>query len=171
MQRLQIKTNYIVIPLITIAVALLGSYFSINGMVWYDGLVRPELTPPKWAFPVAWNTIFLLTTISAVILWNKGQESKKIFWFFKRESMKTDYWWIIGLFIANAFLNVYWSFLFFTLQNIDAAFIEMLALEITNISLIILIWNKSKTASLLLLPYAIWVGFATYLTWQILSLN
>lgn len=140
-------------------------------MVWYDTITLPPATPPRWAFPLAWTTIFILTTISAIILWNKGQESKKIFWFFKRENMKSEYWWIIGLFIANAFFNIYWSFLFFTLHNLQGAVVDCLALELTVLALISLTWKKSRAAALLLVPYAIWVGFATYLTVQIHALN
>ncbi len=156
---MKLKTNYLVIPLVTILVALLGSFFTSQGMDWYDATItRPELTPPKWLFPIAWNLIFLFTTISALIIWNKGKKDRN----FKL---------IIGLFIANAILNLLWSLLFFKLQLIFPALIEMVLLEITNIALLLLTWRVSKPASLLLLPYALWVGFATYLTYLIHLLN
>lgn len=169
---MEIKRNYFIIPLITIFVALLGSYFSTGGMSWYDTtLIKPELTPPKWLFPVAWNLIFLFTTISALIVWNKGKEKTQFLWVLTNEKESNKYWLIVWLFIANAVLNVLWSFFFFELQLIEIAFVEMLFLEATLLVLIPLIWHISKTASLLLLPYALWVAFATYLTFQIVRLN
>ncbi|MFA6917940.1 MAG: TspO/MBR family protein [Candidatus Gracilibacteria bacterium] len=155
---MKIKPNYIVIPLITILVALVGSWFSSQGMAWYDTeILKPSLTPPKWVFPVAWNIIFILTTISAMIVWNKNSG--------KNNSAKCK--WIITLFIANAVLNVLWSLLFFTMHYVFSAFMEMLILEATTIALMVLIWKFSKPASLMLLPYVLWVVIATYLTYEI----
>lgn len=169
---MQFKPNYIIIPLITIIVALVGSAFTTIGMPWYDSvLIQPELTPPKWLFPVAWNTIFLLTTISALIVWNKGTAKKKFLFILIDKKPSEKHWWIVTLFLMNALLNVLWSYLFFTQQMIGAAFIEMLILELTLVLLIWMIWDISKAASLLLLPYAGWVAFATYLTYQIWILN
>jgi translocator protein len=156
---MKIKPNYIIIPLITIATALLGSYFTNLGMPWYnETLIQPDLTPPKIAFPIAWNLIFLATTISALIIWKKGK---------KHENFPL----IIGLFLFNAALNAFWCYLFFTAHLIQASFVEMIILETTLVLLITLSWRISRPASLLLLPYLLWVGLASYLTFQIFMLN
>jgi tryptophan-rich sensory protein len=168
----KLKSNYVIIPLVTLVVAFVGSLFSSAGMTWYDTqLVQPSITPPKWAFPLAWTTIFILTAISALIVWNKGRKDKKFLWFKIGEKYTADFWWIIGLFITNAVLNVLWSLLFFTLHLITASFIEMMLLELTVVMLAVLIWKISKTASLLLLPYMLWVAVATNLTYLILAIN
>jgi len=170
---MKLKPNYLVIPLVTVLVAVSGSFFTTAGMPWYDTeLVQPELTPPDWIFPIAWNTIFILATISALIVWNTGKPKYGFFSFLKSKKSKEHYFWLtIGLFVANAFLNVFWSFLFFYLHLIKAAFVEMFFLEISIIALMITTFRYSKWASLALLPYAAWVAFASYLTWLILSLN
>lgn len=170
---MKFKLNYLVIPLITIAVAVIGSSFTLTGEgSWYrEVLVQPDLTPPNWVFPIAWNTIFVLTTISALIVWNMGPAKKKFLWFFDIHKEDKAYSAIISLFVFNAILNVLWSYLFFGIQNILGAFIEIFFIEASLIALIILIYKKSKIASLLLLPYALWVGFATYLNYLILILN
>lgn len=156
---MKFKPYWSVLPLTTVIVAGLGSYFSSNGMDWYNTtLVRPELTPPGWVFPVAWNFIFITATISALLVWNK----------FKRDDRFKA---IMTLFLANGFLNVFWSTLFFGLHQIEWAFAEMLVLEATVLAIMVLSWKNSKLASVLLLPYALWVGFASFLTYQILQLN
>ena len=169
---MKFKPNYIFIPLITVLVAVIGGAFTSIGMPWYDAtLIQPELTPPKWAFPVAWNTIFVLTTISALIVWNKGTGRKGFLAILLNKKPSELHWWIVGLFILNAILNVAWSLLFFVFQMIGAAFVEMIFLELTLVLLIGLTWKVSRLASVLLLPYAAWVGFASYLTYQIWLLN
>ncbi len=164
------KKNFVIIPLITIVVALLGSWFNSFGMPWYQSeLIRPDLAPPNYLFPIAWTTIFILATITALMVWNKPQFEERYLVIFKRKTY--DFNLIIGFFIANAILNALWSLLFFTFHLIFPALIEMLILEATTLILMILIWRHSKVASLLLLPYLLWVGFATYLTYLIYILN
>ena len=152
------KLNYIVIPIVTLAVALLGSYITSNGMSWYETLTLPKIAPPGSLIGIVWTVIFILSTASALILYN-SQNHNNLFW------------WIIGIFILNAVLNVLWSGLFFGLGQIFASIVEMIVLEISVVALIILIWPLSRISSVLLMPYAFWVAFATYLASQIWSLN
>lgn len=155
---MKFKANYFIVPLITILVAILGSFLTGSGMEWYDiELIRPDITPPDWAFPVAWNLIFVLTTIAALIVYNRSQGKRRF--------------WIAAFFIANAVLNVLWSLLFFKLHLILPAFIEMIVLNLTTVVLIALSCKILKLASWLMLPYFLWVSFATYLTWLIWQLN
>lgn len=155
---MKLKPNYFIIPLITILVAFLGSLLTTSGMNWYDTeLIRPEITPPDWAFPLAWNLIFILTTIAALVVYNKSQGKRRL--------------GIVIFFIANAVLNVLWSLLFFKYHLILPAFIEMIVLNLTTVVLIAINCKVSKLASWLLLPYFLWVSFATYLTYLIYQLN
>jgi len=156
---MKIKPNYILIPIIAVIVAVGGSFLTGAGMEWYETtLMKPLLTPPKIAFPIAWNIIFVCTTISALMIFNKGKKEK-------------NYKILLTLFAANAILNVLWSYLFFYLGDVQSALIEMIFIEATIIALIFLMWKNFKLAATLLLPYLLWVGFATFLTYQILSLN
>lgn len=154
------KLNYIIIPLITILVSAAGSSFTSLGIGsgWYDSIAKPAWTPPGSVIGAVWTTIFVLSTISAILVWN----------YVKRDQR---FWWTIGIFIANAVLNVFWSFLFFGKHMIGAAVIEAAILELSVIALIILIWPGSRLASALLIPYAGWVAFATYLTYAVYALN
>ncbi|MBT3704155.1 tryptophan-rich sensory protein [Candidatus Peregrinibacteria bacterium] len=156
---MKIKPNYILIPLIAIAIAVGGSMLTGAGMEWYETtLIKPDLTPPKIAFPIAWNLIFVCTTISALIIFNKAKKNK-------------HYKILLILFTANAILNVLWSYLFFGIGDVQAALIEMIFIEATIIALMVLMWKNFRLATGLLIPYLLWVGFATYLTYQILNLN
>lgn len=166
---MRLKVNYFIIPLVTIAVAVIGSLFTGIGMNWYETeIVRPLLTPPKIAFPIAWNTIFVLTTASALIFWNKKFGIKSLL---SKGSIEKQRNILMYLFALNAVLNVAWSLIFFVYHQPVLALFEMLALEATIIAIIVLGWKFSKLASLLLLPYMFWLVLATYLTTQIVILN
>lgn len=155
-----IKRNFVIIPLITVLVASLGGFFTSSGMTngWYATLVQPEISPPSWAFGPVWTSIYILATIAALIAWNKFLHTD-------RRQL------IIGLFVANALLNLLWTFLFFENQLILPALIEIFFLNATTIALMVQIWPLSRITSLLLLPYVVWVSFATYLNFLFWNLN
>ncbi|MFA5948530.1 MAG: TspO/MBR family protein [Candidatus Gracilibacteria bacterium] len=169
---MKFKPNYISIPLFVIMVAILGSMFSSQGMGWYnEQLVKPDLTPPSWVFPVAWSIIFALTAVSALILWNRENENVSFLMRLIGKTPSKTHWFIVSLFVSNAILNVFWSSLFFAKHWISASLVEMMLLNLTTILLIVLGYKYSRLASLLLLPYFLWVSFATYLTYQIYLIN
>lgn len=154
---MSLKTNYIVIPLITLTTISVGSWITSGGMNWYKTIILPEFTPPGSFIGTVWTILFILATISALIVWNKVAGKRKN---------------IIGsAFILNALLNVGWSFLFFGLHLVGSAIYEAALLGVSVLVLMILIWPVSKLASWLLAPYLAWVSFATVLTYTIWSLN
>ena len=162
--------HYFVIPLIVMLVAIGGGLLTNMGMDWYlISVVKPEFTPPGWMISVVWNVIFVLTAISAIIFWNEAKEGKRFLLLFKRKNPEFNF--VIGLFIVNAILNAGWCLLFFTLHYMKASVFEMMVLELTTVILIGLIWKTSKIAAILLVPYAAWVAFATYLAYTISILN
>jgi tryptophan-rich sensory protein len=153
------KVNYVTIPAVTLLVALTGSYFTNNGLNdWYQSLALPTWTPAGNIIGLVWTTIFILSTISALLVWN-------------RLAHKGNFNWIIGLFIVNAILNVGWSYLFFSQHLIGAAIIEAALLGLSVVGLIFFIWPLVRSAAILLVPYALWVFFATYLTYCVWILN
>lgn len=160
------KLNFIIIPLIAVATAVFGGWLTGLGMGWYKTINLPDWTPPGQFIGIVWTIIFTLTAISAIIVWNKSERTKK----FK---------WTIGLFIVNIFFNVGWSFIFFVRHQIVYAILDALVLWLSVLLLIIYIRSIAKKqnqsllymAYMLLLPYLIWTAFATYLTYAVWSLN
>jgi len=153
--------HFILIPLAVILTAFIGSKITNVGMSWYnnrDLLNIPSWTPPGFIIGIVWTVIFILTTISAIIFWNKVP-------------LGNVFYWILGFFIANLLLNILWSALFFGLHYIGLAVIEALILDLSVVMIMILLYPFSKLASMLLLPYAVWTAFASYLTYSVWFLN
>jgi benzodiazapine receptor len=147
----------LVIPLFTLLVALIGSKLTLSGMNWYTTLKLPKWTPQGKVIGIIWTVIFILTAISALIVWNQYGNKASI---------------SIGLlFMLNGILNVLWSYVFFVRHNFNLAIFEMSALNITTVLLIYEIWPFSIMAALLLLPYFLWVSVATYLACSIKTMN
>jgi len=133
-------------------VALLGSWFTSVGMDWYKMLSLPIWAPSGSSLGTVWAMIFILSTVSALIVWNRTPHD-------------AHFGWIVFLFLLNAFLNVFWSYLFFNQHQIGGAAWEAEFLSFSAIVLLILVFPVSFRAFFLLAPYAFWAVFITYLTY------
>lgn len=146
----------IVVPL---AVGFLGSLVTMPAIdSWYVELAKPALNPPSWVFGPAWTALYVLMGVAAFLVWRKGLESKGV-----RVAL--------GLFAAQLVLNGIWSFIFFGLQNPIVALIDIAVLWILIVFTMIAFYRVSPVAMCLLVPYLLWVSFATYLNAAIAMLN
>lgn len=75
------------------------------------------------------------------------------------------------LFGPNLALNLAWTLIVFRGRSPLAAGVEIVVLESTTVALVVRAWPLSSLAALLLVPYALWVAFATALTWAIWTRN
>jgi tryptophan-rich sensory protein len=154
--------KYFLISLISVIItAVLGSIFtSRNIPIWYKTINLPSLVPPNFVFPIAWNILFILMIISFYLIlinkFKKNIELKKI---------------AIWLFSIQLIFNVLWSLLFFELNLLLLSCIEIILLEALILFTIIYFYKIKKVAAYLLIPYFLWVLFATFLTISVFILN
>jgi len=87
--------------------------------------------------------------VSLYFVWRKGFNNKT----------KTA----IYVFSAQLLLNFLWTFLFFGLKSTLLAFAEIIVLWVMILVTILRFYRISKGAAYLLIPYIIWVSFASYL--------
>jgi benzodiazapine receptor len=147
----------IVAALITMIVLAIGGAVTAIGP-WYRDLRRPSWNPPNWAFGPAWTLILGLAAWSGVLAWTHAAGDPA-------------HGSIALLFGVNIGLQVLWSPLFFSLRRPDWALIEVPFLWLSIAALIVGLAPYSSTAAWLLLPYLLWVSFATFLNFTIVKLN
>lgn len=136
-----------------------GSVFTVASIdSWYAVLEKPAFNPPSWVFSPVWITLYTLMGISLYLVWVEGLQRKEV---------KVG----IFVFVIQLGLNTLWSFLFFGLQSPYYAFMEIILLWLSIFLTIILFGKVSKKASVLLVPYLLWVSFAALLNFQIWVLN
>ena len=142
---------------IAIATAAAGGALTrLDG--WYYGLQQPWFKPPDWAFGPAWTLIFTLTAVAGVLAWRATPE---------RALRRL----VLALFLANAALNVLWSYLFFWSQRPDWALTEVGVLW-SSVALLVYAGSRlDYRAGILLLPYLAWVSLASLINQQVVALN
>lgn len=139
---------------------IIGSVFTVSSIpTWYAALTKPALNPPNWIFGPVWTTLYFLMGVALYLVWT----SKK-----GKETQRNQALWIFFIQLA---LNTAWSIIFFGLESPGVALIEILIMWSAIAWTIKLFYPLSKLAAYLLIPYILWVSFATYLTYSIWILN
>jgi len=151
--------HYVLVPLFYLAVAQIGSFFTMQGVsTWYPVIMKPAYTPPGTVIGAIWTVIYILTAISFILFVNAAGD--------KKGSGMT-----LSIYVLNGLINVLWSYVFFVEHMLFLAFVDALLILLTVRLLIAYTWPYSRISSLLLLPYLLWVSFATYLNFIIYRLN
>ncbi len=139
-------------------VGLLGTPFTADAIpTWYATLEKPFFAPPNWLFGPAWTLLYFLMGISFYLIWQQKNNRQNII--AKR------------VFFAQLFLNFIWSPVFFGLRSPLLGLLVIIALWLMIVVTIYKFYPLSKGAAYLLLPYLLWVSFATTLNAAILLLN
>ncbi|MGB5369564.1 MAG: TspO/MBR family protein [Flavobacteriaceae bacterium] len=154
------KLGYIVIAVTVCLVIGFLSSFATQSSVndWYVGLNKPGFNPPNWIFAPVWTLLYIMMGVAAGIVWAKG---------FYHIWVKTA----LYHFGFQLLLNAAWSIVFFGFRQPFWALIVILTLLI--LLLLTIKWFRvvSSLAALLLVPYLLWVCFATVLNYKIWELN
>ena len=125
---------------------------------WYMAITKPSFNPPNWIFGPVWIVLYTLMGISAFLIWKEDIKNKAV-----RNALT--------VFILQLIVNILWSVVFFGAHSIMGGLIIIIILFILIVITIKSFYKVSKTAGNLLIPYLLWVGFATVLNFAIWQLN
>jgi tryptophan-rich sensory protein len=144
--------------LLCFAVAAVGGAVTATSVDdWYQSLAKPAFTPPDWLFAPVWTALYALMAIAAWRVWRKADAGQA------RGPMT--------VFALQLGLNLAWSVLFFGMNSIGAALLEICVLLGAIILTTILFARRDRLAGALFVPYALWVGYALLLNASIWVLN
>ncbi len=135
---------------------------SLSGIVskpdeWYRGLEKPPGNPPSWVFAPVWTTLYLMMGV-AHYLYTTSQSTDE-----KRAGH--------ALYAGQLLLNGTWTLVFFGAKAPCAALANIMALWVMILFTMREFNSKAPRAAKLLIPYLLWVSFATYLNLEICRRN
>lgn len=137
--------------ILSLLVGSAGSFFTVSQIPgWYANLNKPPFNPPNWVFGPVWTTLYVLMGIAAGLAWKgKGR------WYF----------------LAQLFFNFLWSLVFFSFHQIGLALLVIVILWVLILKTILEFRKISTLAAALLIPYLLWVSFASLLNLSLLTIN
>jgi tryptophan-rich sensory protein len=126
--------------------------------VWYAGLVKPSWTPPPVVFPIAWTLLYALMAVSFWRLWNSETRIRE-----RTQAMT--------LFLIQLALNALWSPVFFGFHGTRTALVVIMALLVAIAATIRAAFRVDRLAAWLLVPYLLWVAYATTINIGVVAMN
>ena len=128
-----------------ILVMIIGSYFTQKSVKsdWYEK-TKSKFTPPSYVFPIVWTILYILLAFALTRVLDSNNNV------------------LTMVFYLNLILNITWCYLYFYKKNSHYAFINILLILITSLTIIGL--TKDKIVIKLVTPYILWILFATFLT-------
>lgn len=144
--------------LIPLAVGGISGFFTVSAIPgWYRTIQKPSWNPPNWVFGPVWTSLYILMGIAMFLIWTRPKSP------LRQRALYLN--------AAQLVLNFFWSLIFFNLHAIGGALLEIGVLWVLIVSTMFAYNKVYKPAAWLLLPYIVWVTFATMLNGAIWWLN
>lgn len=139
-------------------VGLLSGWLTREGVkLFNDAVQKPPLSPPAVLFPIVWAILYALMGFGAARVYLAPASNAR-----SRALL---------VYLLQLSFNLFWSILFFNLQNYALAFFWLLALWALILWMIRSFFKVDKAAALLQIPYLLWVSFAANLNFGVWMLN
>lgn len=157
----EVRKTYTWRSLITLLAATIGAgvvvgFLTQQDKTFYADLIKPVFAPPGWLFPVAWTLLYAAMAISMWLVLRAGGPERFI---------------MLGLYIAQLAVNLFWPYLFFVQQALGLAFFWLVLLWLLAAIMLYQFWKLQRIAGYLLIPYQLWLTFAAVLNFTIAKLN
>lgn len=142
---------------VSFTAAGIGGAASIQAGPFYTQLIRPEWAPPPNLFGPVWTILYVLMGITAWLVWRAGGF----------RAARTA----LTLFLVQLAVNALWSWLFFGWHLGGLAFADIVLLWVLIVATLVAFWRARPWAGALLIPYLLWVSFASVLNYSVWQLN
>lgn len=151
----KIGTVLIGFLLVSLSAGFIGSQFTPD--LWYYQIDKPDWTPPNRIFAPVWILLYFSMGIAAWLVWLTAGFRKGLSAFV--------------IFFLQLAANTAWSVLFFGMHSPKWAFFDIILLWLLILIMIAVFWRFRRLAALILIPYLLWVSFASVLNFTIWRLN
>ena len=143
---------------VSLAAGMVGNLLSgVMQSQFYQQLARPDWAPPPSVFGPVWISLYIMMGTAAWLVW--------------RERGFARARGALGLYLIHLVFNAAWTGIFFGLEAPGLALAEILVLWAMIVVLLVMFWRVRVLAGLLLVPYLLWVTFATALTYTLWRMN
>ena len=150
--------NFMYSLILVLITAFICSYFNRFGMQnFYSEINLSVLTPPNMVFPIVWTILYATLVIAFDMVLNHADKQKV------RPAAQ--------VFTLNLFLQALWTYVFFYNAYFLVGFAVLVVLYFVTLAMMKIFYGIDKKAVWLLVPYMLWLLFATYLNWAVVDLN
>ena len=124
----------------------------------YTQFNQPPLSPPGIIFPIVWVILYALMGIASYIVYEEAGRTAK-----GKQAL--------AFYGAQLFFNFLWPIVFFRAEAYWLAVVVIIILLVLVVITMLIFRKINKTAFYLMIPYLLWLLFATYLNIGVAVLN
>ena len=124
---------------------------------WYDDLNKSSLTPPSYVFGIVWPLLYVSLIAYGVVT---GIDDKCL-----------GFCTPLIFFTIQMVLNLVWTTIFFRWRMLKTAFIIILVMIALTMVTMYETWKLDMKYFYILIPYILWISFASYLNGYIITNN
>ena len=147
-------------PGVILLLGMVGGILTSKAIpTWYNNLKKPKLNPPNWVFGPVWTVLYLMIGYSGYLIWNQNKE------FSENHSLA---WRVYFLQLG---LNYMWTPIFFGFKKLLLSVIIIFGMAFSIVLNVLMFYSIQPIAGLMLIPYFLWVSYASYLNFSIWKLN
>lgn len=147
----------IILILVTELIGLLANFFAGDIKTIYMSINKPMIAPPSFIFGIIWPILYLLIAIAVYMVY----ESYKTL---EQKNAIKMYW-------LQLFVNFIWPIVFFRFLMFKEAFLIIVILDVLVVITTKLFYKINKNTIYFMIPYVLWLFFATYLNLWIALFN
>ncbi|KAH9277727.1 Translocator protein [Echinococcus granulosus] len=129
---------------------IIGSSMIVKNLEWYKNLKKPKFTPPPWFFGPAWGILYGCMGLASFILLQEAKPGANI-------TLP------LVLYSTHLLLNWSWPYVFFGLRKLKISVGVIIATTICATQSAILFSGISTAAGCMMIPYVLYLIFASYL--------
>jgi len=149
------KPSLLISTLLSVALVMLTA---LTGMLflpgtWYEGLYKPNWTPPNMVFPIMWSILYLIDICVGAWVIQKGTKQLLFIW------------------LLQLLFNGFWSYWVFGRHHLFLGLLDIILLWLTILLFLLQVINKHKVIFTLFIPYLLWVSIAMILNLNLWLLN
>ncbi len=142
---------------VSFAASAVGAVASIQARSFYSQLDQPAWAPPASLFGPVWTVLYAMMAIAAWLVWRSGG--------FRANRIA------LSFFLVQLAINAFWSWLFFAWHRGALAFADIVLLWVLIVATLVSFWRVRPLSGVLLIPYLLWVSFASALNYAVWQLN
>ena len=146
--------SWLVIGIVTLAIALLANVIRPKDVKWFKRLQRPSWLTFEKLIPIIWTVVFVCGAWSAYIVWEQTQ----------------SWAWMIFYMLVELVTVAYTPVMFWT-RNLKIGTLIGGTGFVLCVLLALSVLKVSGWAAVLLIPYLLWSPVGTATTWQMEKLN
>jgi translocator protein len=147
--------SWLAIAVVTVLLAFLSNRSqTTRDFSWFRRLRRPGWLTFEWAIPLIWITIIACGAWSAGLVWNA-----------------TSSWWLVGSYLLLEILILAYTPVMCKLKSLRMGTLIGAIGFGWGCFLAVQVFQVSRIACGLLVPYLLWSPIGTFVTWQMMRLN